>query len=848
MYRNNSGVGKSRAPGLSKPFVSPLISSREGAATSNNSVPKQANVCESVPSPAIASGGQIQKTKNTAPTRTFKEMPPPKQIPPKRNPASVAMEKSSSDVSIQEVSSQSFQNINRRRISAVNLDIPPPVGVWKGNNEVCKSLFECGIALYPNRRPELYVEGSLFRREFAKRIQTPTNPDVLHSCEDVIAFVESYIDDKERFIQALLPSLLRPEDQVDDADYHRQPQDVTQFEQQQSFLRLLLGIDQLQHSISVLLMERLVDYSEERSSSSKGVDLPFMIVSQFKWLEHVVEPDKLIALFLEAIQLDDLRVVSRELISALPEIFGDSQHAAIVEKLQPLLDDPRSSYLADVLDTFSNLNLDGDQVEILCQQVIEALDSMAVENIPAALKFILSTTTSDTVMDIISQVRSKLDIDDEDYCATFSNEQKQSLFKLIFGELKSSLLLNSNQMQSWVKLYLQQPPSMMDENVKQQFELHPFDFTMLVIIHSVSFKKKSIEQILKVRRKLGLVSDKTIQVSFKRYHEVLGEHLKAIVAIADGCVRQSDTLICSFGKLIYTEAFCEFDNVCVRQDIVGNLVTHVFGLPMGQSNCAMDILLHLSEKNPEKLICFRVFVRNMLDVLDILNLSDVRKLYRILANLAFADSVSLSDVERTRFKDDLYLIIRKQLAFAGPENAKYRQFGVLAAAMLARGIGLWTKSHQPNDEDSMELGPGTSNDSNPLNAISMEITQLFHLVLNSVQKGENASSKHKDVASLALFYDELSILVQNGCLPSETVSWLSEKLPSMFARDFLQDENQSSVKIDRLVFEPHSFCLTQDDDDSYQTLMIFDVTANLMMKPGMFEFYFLKSSNIKQTI
>ena len=53
--------------------------------------------------------------------------------------------------------------------------------------------------------------------------------------------------------------------------------------------------------------------------------MPRLILHQLRWLNHLVEPGKVVAKLVELIGVAPLEV-QREIILALPEIVGDVEH------------------------------------------------------------------------------------------------------------------------------------------------------------------------------------------------------------------------------------------------------------------------------------------------------------------------------------------------------------------------------------------------------------------------------------------------------------------------------------------------------------------------------------------
>ena len=71
-----------------------------------------------------------------------------------------------------------------------------------------------------------------------------------------------------------------------------------------------------------------------------GIDIPLYIVSQFRWLDKIVDCNALIEKIFEIMSLCDV-AVQKELISCLPDLINEEKHAEVSIKLRDLLLDSR---------------------------------------------------------------------------------------------------------------------------------------------------------------------------------------------------------------------------------------------------------------------------------------------------------------------------------------------------------------------------------------------------------------------------------------------------------------------------------------------------------------------------
>lgn len=90
--------------------------------------------------------------------------------------------------------------------------------------------------------------------------------------------------------------------------------------------------------------------------SNLGENLPRLILNQFRWLEHVVNPRALVALLIEVLEATSEPLLKKEVISAIPEIVSDSEHKSIVDYLQERMVTD-SEVIVPTIDCLSNLSL-----------------------------------------------------------------------------------------------------------------------------------------------------------------------------------------------------------------------------------------------------------------------------------------------------------------------------------------------------------------------------------------------------------------------------------------------------------------------------------------------------------
>lgn len=132
-----------------------------------------------------------------------------------------------------------------------------------------------------------------------------------------------------------------------------------------SLARALLSVPALQPGLLALLLEKLPEHFDDGGDALDRLplqdDVGRLIVSQFRWLDFLVDADAFVDKLVEVLSVAPPRL-KKEIIGSLPEIVGDQSHAAVVAALEKLLQED-SEIVVAVLDVLSDLNLNEELQE-----------------------------------------------------------------------------------------------------------------------------------------------------------------------------------------------------------------------------------------------------------------------------------------------------------------------------------------------------------------------------------------------------------------------------------------------------------------------------------------------------
>ncbi|XP_064448548.1 Fanconi anemia group D2 protein isoform X3 [Mirounga angustirostris] len=555
---------------------------------------------------------------------------------------------------------------------------------------------------------QLTVDQVVFQKKLFQTLRKhPSYPKII---EEFVSGLESYIEDQDSFRNCLLScERLQDEEASIGTSYSK------------SLIKLLLGVDILQPAIIKTLFEKLPEFLFENVNSD-GLNMPRLIISQLKWLDRIVDGKDLTTKLMQLISIAPL-YLQHDFVTSLPEILGDSQHADVGKELSDLLME-NTPLTVPILDVLSSLRLDPKLLSQVRQLVMGKLLSVKLDDLPVIIKFILHSVTAADALEVISELREKLDLQ---HCILPSRLQaSQSKLKnkgqsssgnqensgqdcviLFFDVIKSAVRYEKIISEAWIKAI---------ESTASVSEHKTFDVAMLLIIYSTNTQtKKYIERVLRNKIRSGCFQEQLLQSAFYIHY----------------------------------------------LEVVGALVTHICSGNEAEVDTALDVLLELVVLNLSAMKLNVVFVKGILDYLDNMSPQQIRKLFYILSTLAFSKQHEAS----SHIQDDMHLVIRKQLSST---IFKYKLIGIIGAVTMA-GIMAADRSRSSN------LTQGRTDLSTEQYT---QVTSLLQLVHSCSEQSPQAS---------ALYYDEFANLIQGGKLAPKALEWVGQTIFNDFQDAFVVD-------------------------------------------------------------
>ncbi|KAF6312819.1 FA complementation group D2 [Rhinolophus ferrumequinum] len=627
--------------------------------------------------------------------------------------------------------------------------------VEENDSVFLKFLKTSGIILKTKEsQNQLAVDQIVFQKKLFQILRKhPSYPKII---EEFISGLESYIEDQDNFRNCLLScERLQDEEASMGTSYSK------------SLIKLLLGIDILQPAVIKTLFEKLPEFLFERVNSD-GISVSRLIISQLKWLDRVVDGRDLTTKIMQLISIAPENL-QHDFITSLPEILGDSQHADVGKELSDLLKE-NTSLTVPILDVLSSLRLDPKLLSKVRQLMMDKLSSVKLDDLPVIIKFILHSVTATDALEVISELREKLDLQHfilpvwlhasqsklkNKGRISFSGNQEnsgQDCVFLLFDVIKSAVRYEKTISEAWVKAI---------EHIPSASEHKTFDLAMLIIIYSTNAQtKKYIERVLRNKIRSGCFEEELLQSAFYIHYFVLKDLCPSILSLAQNLLHSLDQSIILFGSLLYKYAFKFFDTYC-QQEAIGALVTHICSGNEAEVDTALDVLLELVVLNLSAMRLNAVFVKGILDYLDKMSPQQIRKLFCILSTLAFSKQHEGS----SHIQDDMHLVLRKQLSST---VFKYKLIGIIGAVTMA-GI------MAADGSSSSSLTQGKTDLSNEQYT---QVTSLLQLVHSCTEQSPQAS---------ALYYDEFANLLQKRKLAPKVLEWVGQTILNDFQDSFVVD-------------------------------------------------------------
>lgn len=621
-----------------------------------------------------------------------------------------------------------------------------------------EALCAAGITLQSGEaRNALSQEQSLAIRDLQKTIEShrsyPKNVDKF------VAGLRELCEDEEDFKKALLPTELHKS--TDSTDLF-QGNDVVQ---QESLFRIMLNVISLQKPVVNFLLDNLATYAtEENLADTFWVPL---LLNSLRYLPYIKEPTELSTKLLDTLEVATYES-QLEILNALPEVLPDVQYDEAAKQLGVFMEE-NSSLAGAVVNCLNLLHISAETKADIQDRIVAKLFSPNYFRIfPILYEFLVMDSNAQTLLPIFTKIRSMLD----SILATKDNSETESNKTLLLTKLHSSALSSKLVYDTWISLLT---------SIRGGHDHKPIDILLLLMLHSTSkTRRQNTESLFKKKIKAGLLKSTHLEAFFSKYltPQLLKDYFNTFLDVASYLLQNSKNAIAvrEFASTFYKETFLHRHTDCIQhQDVIHNLI-----LVMSSSNheiigSILKIFTDLMDSDLPKLQRHTLQLMGLLEKLDIFELKDVKEVFEILCKLTCGEK---ADESFSGLKDELHMIIRKQLS-SSKKTIKRR--GIVAAVVMAKCLATVSKEQSDFsvDEDS-SISIADLPDANTKEAAGL-------LDLTNISSSSNPDS-------LGLYYDELaSMAISSENLDKYFLAWIKDTITNDFQTIFISENVPPSV-------------------------------------------------------
>ncbi|KAL3701169.1 hypothetical protein R1sor_019191 [Riccia sorocarpa] len=521
----------------------------------------------------------------------------------------------------------------------------------------------------------------------------------------------------------------------------------------ESLARVLLSVSPIQSSVASTLLEKLPEYVGEDEDGSLGLQalmdsIPRLILSQFRWLEYVVDSRTLTTKLLEVLTICPLSL-KKEIISFLPELIVDADHEMVVQSLEGMLQDD-TQLIVPILDAFSSFNLD----EVLFEQVVSlalsSLRSADSEDLPLVVKFLLQSATPTNVKQVVQQLRENLQFVTVADVRMSKPDRKQkgkspttNCEALVLEAIRSGLRFQNQLVLEAVLKEIR--------DVEGNENHRVVDIWLLLIIHlNGGPHRKTAQQLLFKKVSRGDIGQSLLRQSIQGRGDSLQDYFQTLVSVSEFCLRSTDRVAKQFGMHTLELLFEEFAETYYRQEVLGSLITLTGSGISHEVGSALDTLLLLATKQADKLLPISSFINGVLDSLEGFEDMHLHQVYRIFSHLAVTAWSSTGSSSGSSVASELLIIVRKQIS---SPDTKYKRMGIIGGVGLASCL-----CHHINTESEME-------EEHPQRSSAEEAVFLLQTTLDACKSS---------AVSRAFFYDELTAQAETNPFSGPIMNWISK--------------------------------------------------------------------------
>ncbi|KAI3921745.1 hypothetical protein MKX01_005434 [Papaver californicum] len=514
----------------------------------------------------------------------------------------------------------------------------------------------------------------------------------------------------------------------------------------ESLLRNLLLVPSLQLQLQLTLLEKLPEYyfDVEISNPNGSLEDDFarLILNHFRWLDFLVDPKAFCDKLMEVLSICPVHL-KKEIIGPLPEIIGDQNNDSVISSLQHMLEED-SELIVPVLDSFSNLNLEGQLHEQAITIALSCIRTVDGENMPYLIRFLMLSATSVNAGRIISQIRKHLKfIGGTDSRSARGKKLKgksqvDNYEALVLEALRSSLRFKNILCQEILK-ELKSVVKAQDHKV--------IDVWLLMLIYSNGgLLQKSVEKIIKKKIIEGCFRECLFDQCIHGQGDLVKEYFSSFLSVCESLLACKEHRARGFGMQLYASIFNEFNDTYSRQEVLGVLVAHIGSGSSYEVSAALETMVLFASKYSQELIPLSSYINGILDYLEGFNINNLHKVYEVFSHLALSARCNADSIGSS-IANELLMIIRKQVS---NPDLKYKKMGLIGTLKIVSCLGNRKNAACPSFSQRTNC---------------QECLELLKMSLDSCKWLPQP---------LTLFYDELIALLESTSLQPAITEWIGK--------------------------------------------------------------------------
>ncbi len=528
---------------------------------------------------------------------------------------------------------------------------------------------------------------------------------------------------------------------------------------------MLLGLEQVQAEVIESLLEAVAQWDGKDGPLGR---LPQLVLGQLRWLDSVVDGRRMAQKLLDIVGITS-RTLKKDIISAIPDIVGDSEHRVVVLALQERLKED-ATLMVPVLDALSALHLHVSLMADCIDGILAQLKSLRSADMPVVVRFLLlSSGSGERLNAVIEALRADMDEVLRGLASKDPRGPVNSDESLLMDAIRAGVCYHKHVRLAFLRCI---------DRAVEVGSLRILDAWVLFAAFANPGSRKQAEALVRRKALAGLATPALLRDAVAGHSGAHMAHFRELLALADLLLRQAAAACSRLGASLYAELFLAMPEPFQRQEVVGALCTHIGSGVASEVDAALSVLVSLADHDAGRsLRPLHAFLAGMLDYLDGLHDSSIRKIFRVFTTMAFFSGASSSSSssadphgrERTQaaaVARDLDIVISKQI---GHSNPRFRRIGVIGTAAIV-GARARRPAGSPADCPMPDL----------------EREASVRLITQAV----DSSARSPFVFGLLL--DELSAAIDTGLLYRDVAAHVFEFAVQRLTDEFLFDQEPAT--------------------------------------------------------